>query len=395
MAEEINPLKVPIREFVGTRQASLFQTLKQPQFSGQLILTSAKQDEWVFYLYLGRILYATGGKHPVRRWLRNINIHAPHLLNQLTTLGTEIFTSPDFQECWEYDLLRMWLEEEQISRQQVTLIIRGIITEILFDLTQEMEVTFELNPSFSFTKQLVFIDADQVVVESWRNWQNWQGAKLADRSPNKSPLIRQSEQLKQRTSPKTYQIMVKLFNGKNTLRDLSIQLKQDLVQMTRLMIPYIQLGLIDLVVIPDLPLPWSYLVSKYNFDQNKATIVCISSQFNLTEQMKQLIIKENHNFISFNHPDLAISSMLANLPQFIFLDFDLRETNAYNLLSQLRKLSAFRHIPIVIMSSNVNVMERMRGKMAGSTDFLAKPINPEMLKSLIKKHLLWLDKKNK
>jgi chemotaxis family two-component system response regulator PixG len=397
MVEENSTLKISIPEFVGVKQANLFKTLKQPQFTGQLILSSARQEEWVFYLYLGRIIYATGGKHPVRRWLRNIKIFAPHLQNQLTTLGPEIFLSHDFQQCWEYDLLKMWVEQDQVSREQITRIIRGIIVEILFDLTQTMEITFELNTSLSlsFAKQLVFINADQVVVESWQQWQNWQGAKLADRSPNKSPIIRQSEELKQRTSPKTYQIMTKLFNGKNSLRDLSCQLKQDLVQMTKLMIPYIQLGLIDLITIADLPFPWSDLSSKYNLAQSKANVVCLSNQFHLIEEMKNFVTEEGYNFISFNHPSLAMSSMLANPPQFIFLDLDFREASPYELLAQLRKLPAFQQIPIVIISNNINLTERMRGKIAGATEFLPKPLKAEMVKNLIKKHLLKLDKKNR
>jgi chemotaxis family two-component system response regulator PixG len=131
-----------------------------------------------------------------------------------------------------------------------------MIIEILLDITQAMEIVFQLNASQSLSTQLLFIDADQVIVEAWEDWQKWQGAKLADRSPNDCPIIRQPDQLKQRTSEKTYMIMSKLFNGKNTLRDLSLQLNQDIMQMTRLMLPYIQLGLIDLVSIPDLPLPF-------------------------------------------------------------------------------------------------------------------------------------------
>jgi chemotaxis family two-component system response regulator PixG len=121
-----------------------------------------------------------------------------------------------------------------------------------------MEIVFQLNISQSFPIQLLFIDADQVIVEAWERWQQWQGAKLADRSPNDCPFIRQPDQLKQRTSPKTSQIMIKLFNGKNTLRDLSLELNQDITKMTRLMLPYIQLGLIDLISVSDLPIPINF-----------------------------------------------------------------------------------------------------------------------------------------
>jgi len=255
MTESSKSPKVPIREFIGTRQSNLFQTLKQPQFTGELILESARGEQWTFYLYLGRIIYATGGKHPVRRWTRNVTKYAPVLITDLATIEKSILNKDSLAKCWEYELLNYWLQKEEVTRQQLSQIIRSAIVEILFDVTQAMEIVFQLNTSQSLSTQLVFIDADQVIVEAWEDWQKWQGAKLADRFPNDCPLVRQQDQLKQKTSPKTYQIMVKLFNGKNTLRDLSLQLNQDIMQMTRLMLPYIQLGLIDLITVPDLPPP--------------------------------------------------------------------------------------------------------------------------------------------
>jgi two-component system, chemotaxis family, response regulator PixG len=255
MTESSKSPKIPIREFIGTRQSNLFQTLKQPQFTGELILASAKGEQWTFYLYLGRIIYATGGRHPVRRWIRNVSRFAPVLITYLSLVDNSISQTKAFQVCWEYELLNYWLQTQEVTRQQLSQIIRSMIVEILFDVTQSMEIVFQLNVSQSLSTQILFIDADQVIVEAWEAWQEWQGGKLADRFPNDCPLIRQPDQLKQRTSEKTYQIMMKLFNGKNTLRDLSLQLNQDIMQMTRLMLPYIQLGLIDLVSIPDLPIP--------------------------------------------------------------------------------------------------------------------------------------------
>lgn len=258
MTESSRSPKIPIREFIGTRQSNLFQTLKQPQFTGELVLGSAKGEEWTFYLYLGRIIYATGGKHPVRRWMRNVTRFAPALITDLRSVEMDKLNKDSLRKCWEYELLNYWLQKQEVTRQQLSQIIRNSIVEILFDITQSMEVVFQLNASQSLPTQLVFIDADQVIVEAWEDWQKWQGAKLADRFPNDCPLIRQPDQLKTKTSPKTFQIMMKLFNGKHTLRDLSLQLNQDIVQMTRLMLPYIQLGLIDLVPIGDVNPPINF-----------------------------------------------------------------------------------------------------------------------------------------
>jgi len=258
MTESSNAPKIPIKEFIGTRQTTLFQSLKQPQFTGELIFGSSKGEEWIFYFYLGRIIFATGGTHPVRRWIRNVARFVPILITQISSLDENVINQKSFRKFWEYELLSYWLKQEEVTRQQLSSIIKNIIIEILFDITQRMEVVFQLNSSQSLSSQLVFIDPDQVIVEAWQTWQTWQSAKLADRFPNQCPIIRQPDKLQEKTSPKTYQIMSRLFNGKNTLRDLSLQINQDLTQITRSMLPYIQLGLIDLIDVPDLSCPINF-----------------------------------------------------------------------------------------------------------------------------------------
>jgi chemotaxis family two-component system response regulator PixG len=388
MTPENNPFKVSIREFVGTRQASLFQTFKQPQFTGQLILVNSQQQEWTFYLYLGRILYATGGEHPVRRWKRNLLTFAPNLGDKLSSLDEKTKKEIVNQECWEYYLLSSWLEQGLLNRQQLSQIIRSIIVEILFDLTQSIEVTFEIKANQPLSSQLVLVDADQVIVEAWQIWQSWQGAKLADRSPNRAPIIRQPEELSKRTSEKTYGLMTKFFNGKNTLRDLSLLLKQDVAQMTRLMIPFIQLGFIDLMEVPDLSSPVAKLKgSQLNSENQKIVICCITHTVVLSEQLKKIVKELGYNFISFDNPNRAIAALLGQKPDLLFLDLDLPNINGYEFSLQLKKFSSLKNTPFIIMSENVNLMDRVRAKMSGFSEILSKPIEAQTVLSLFNKYL--------
>ena len=127
-----------IKEFIASKQTSLFQKLKEPRFTGQLILTNYEGIEWKFYLYLGRIMYATGGIHPVRRWRRNVALYFPEISYDLASLQRELAAVPnrDCNICWEYQTLCIWLDKQEIARAQVDKMIRAVISEILFDLLQ-------------------------------------------------------------------------------------------------------------------------------------------------------------------------------------------------------------------------------------------------------------------
>lgn len=52
---------VPIRGFVASKQIYLFNVLKKHQFSGELQLVNPGREQWRFYLYMGRLIYGTGG----------------------------------------------------------------------------------------------------------------------------------------------------------------------------------------------------------------------------------------------------------------------------------------------------------------------------------------------
>ena len=382
--------KIPIREFVASKQATFFQTLKQPRFTGQLILRGSKGKEWTFYLCLGRLVYATGGVHPVRRWRRNLAAYMPEMVNELGALDKILapMCASGFKICWEYDLLSLWLEQQKVTREQLAQMVRAVIVEIFFDVTQAGQITFELKVDKTPPTQLTLIDADQVIVESSKEWQSWQSAKLADRSPNSAPIIRQKEQLQSHAAPQTYEAMLKLFDGKYSLRDIAVQTKRDFIQVTRLTMPYVQWGFLELIDIPDLPTPLSGLVGNQSSDpQPLGLIACVDDSFTTCESLQKISNDIGYDFIPLNNALDALSTLLARKPDLIFLELNMPNSNGYEICSQLRKISFFYDIPIIILTENLGVLDRMRAKMSGCTDFLLKPVDRSTTLTLISKYL--------
>ncbi|EAZ92359.1 response regulator [Crocosphaera chwakensis] len=386
-----NPISIP--EFTPSRQTSFFDTLKQPRFSGQLILTNSKGEKWFFYLYLGRIMYATGGTHPVRRWRRHIARYLPEIASKLSSLQLDLASlgNQDFRLCWEYQLLCLWVEQQKISREQAARMIRSIIIEVLFDITQTMEVTCELRQDNLLSTRLVLIDADQLINEAYKQWQAWQEAKVADRSPNSAPIIRQAEELQQRTSPQVYQTLKQLLDGNQTLRDLSVRMKRDVVTVTSSLLPYVQMGLVELIAIEDLSPPVSIPTPTATVATPEVSVgplvACVDDSPLMCQTLEKILVGANYQFLGINDPLRAIAILLARKPAIIFLDLVMPNANGYEICGQLRKLSFFRNTPIIILTGNDGIVDRVRAKMVGSTDFMSKPVNPDLVLSAIRKYL--------
>ena len=382
-----------IQHFTASKQIEFFNSLKESRFSGQLVICDRQERIWVLYLYLGRIVYASGGVHPVRRWRRHIVAYCPERLAKTDELQLSLanIAQEESRISWEYQLLSLWIDRNKIGREQATKVIKATVIEILFDITQAMEVSCELIKDNLLTTRLILIDAEQVITESNRLYSAWQDAKVADRSPDLAPVIRQHQALKSKTSPQVYQNLNQLLDGKQTLRDLSIRMRRDVATVTRSLLPYIQMGLVQLVAVEYIPPPVSTPVAQKLFKTKtprRLTIACIDDSPIVCQTMESIITEAGYNFVSEMDGLRAIAVLLSRKPDLIFLDLVMPNTNGYEICSQLRKLSFFKQTPIVILTGNDGIVDRVRAKMVGSTDFLGKPAQTQQVLDTIKKYIV-------
>lgn len=378
--------------FKQSKKAQIISTFQNIQFSGQLIWTAPDDKKWTFYFCEGRILYATGGTHSVRRWARHLTTYCPHVRVDITELKHALYNinSDVFVASWEYQLFSLWIEQEKISQDQAAQLIQSVLEEVLFDLSQEEALTHQIKEYQCTSKPLVLIDEMQAIEDVQQLWQALWDAKFTGYSLNTAPIIKQPEHLKKYTSEKIYTALSQLLNGENTLRDLAVKMKRDVVQVTRLLLPYIKSGLVDLVSISDLPNPVSLNVPDLSANQvnpTKPLIACVDDSVAVCQTLDKLLTAAGYRFIGINEGLRALTSLLTSKPDLIFLDLMMPHTNGYEICSQLRKAPSFRNTPIIILTGNDGIVDQVRAKLFGATDFLSKPVDAGKVLSAISKHL--------
>ena len=388
----ISHARTHVQQFTADKQIALFESLKESRFSGQLAISDTQERTWILYLYLGRIVYASGGIHPVRRWRRHVVAYCPERLSNVEEIQLALsnIAKEESRISWEYQLISVWIDQNKISRDQATKVIKATIIEILFDITQASEIDYEPIKDNLLTTRLILIDAEQVIQHANKLYSAWQDAKVADRSPDMAPVIRQPEALRQKTSPQVYQNLSQLLDGKQTLRDLSVRMKRDVVTVTRSLLPYIQLGLVQLCAVGDISPPVSTPVAQKLFKNqtpHRITIACIDDSPSICQTMGSIVKEAGYNFVSEMDGLRAIAVLLSRKPDLIFLDLVMPNTNGYEICSQLRKLSFFKNTPIVILTGNDGIVDRVRAKMVGSTDFISKPVAEDIVLGTIDKYL--------
>jgi chemotaxis family two-component system response regulator PixG len=380
--------------------ANELKLLQRDRASGELIVVPEQQpsSSWSFYLYQGRLIYATGGNHRARRLFRAIRQHCPTAISE-----TWLRTLDNLPEPWEFHLIGQALKQSKIDSETAKALIVASVQEVLYTLIDRGQLQID----WKFSKQplhpLVLLSVDQVIHHAYDAKTKWQMAGLGHIqkmmpgfSFDFAPFLALPDQLKAMVdngtiTPPTYKVLVSLLNGQNTLWDLSFKMQRSMIAVMRSLLPLIIDGIVELKEIPDLPFPPNNQpmagepqVSK---SKSKGLIACIDDSPLIGQEMTQILNAEGYEVINIIDPLQGVSLLLKRKPDLIFLDLVMPNTNGYELCTFLRKTSTFQDIPIVILTGHDGVIDRVRAKMVGASDFLGKPADPAKVKQMLDKYL--------
>jgi len=406
----------------------------QEKFTGRLDLKVSTAQQWSLYLSYGRLVWASGSVHPTRRWRRQIIYHCPEINPNRIALK-----KIESGSCWDYHLIVLLARKRMINPQQTVLVIQGTVTEILFDILQSLTLVsaeqsvielsngsvssntietkvkkpdnFLLNaqlgvrPSMQgILPQTWMLEVEPTINQAQQVWQQWSEMDLEDVSPDLAPVLLQKSALEQQTSVATYKNLVSLINGKRTLRDIAALLKRDVLLLKRSLKPYINKQLIELVEVPDLIAPNSEDIpgkagtsnqkaqtqkSQTQKSQNKsdqALIACIDDHPQTCKIMKEVIQSAGYRFLGIQDSIKALPLLLKHKPDLIFLDLVMPIVNGYEMCAQIRRVSVFANTPVIILTAKDGIVDRVRARIVGATDFLNKPIDHQKVVATVRKY---------
>lgn len=367
-----------------------FKTCTQLQYSGKLDIKSSNKHNWTFYYRLGRIVWATGGTHPVRRWCRQMTQHCPEI--DVEQMLSRIDNTSNSH--WDYDLLSVLYQQQKIKREQVKAVVESTIAELLFDMTQQTnfaDVDCDRNQRVILEAPMSFTSPDMSIKLMEDSWNAWSSAGLGNISPDLAPVLQKPEQLQQQVSPAVYKNFLSLLNGKYTLWDLAVKMKQSILLVTRSLLPCMTQGIIELVEVPDLPLRVTTVNnSSTSVKQTAETgplVACVDDSLQVGEMLEKILIPHGIRLIKIQDAVQALPILIEHKPDLIFLDLIMPVANGYEICAQLRRISAFANIPVIILTGSDGLIDRVRAKVVGSTNFINKPVTADKVLGVVRKHL--------
>lgn len=383
------------------QQLTAFESNK---FTGYLEIKSTQEHpQWKLYFCLGRIIWSIGGSHPNRSLIRLLAQHCPQLV-----IEKNIVNNVEKFECRNYRLLTVLLESKKITEEQFTLLTKEFIKEVIFDILQlEAKESLHYIPVATSADCLLasglkfshlLVNSQAIFQLSWEQQQTWLdccGKNFKSWSPNLVPCLQDKKRLEQEVSPSVYQNFVKFIDGQHSLRDLAVKLNQDVVRLSHSLLPYLRSRLIELKEIADLPFSAIAVNSKETQKAHYAMatagrqfrIACIDDSSQILQVMKQILSQEGYLCFGINEPLQAVPKLISSPPDLIFLDIGMPILNGYEVCAQIRRISKLKETPVIMLTGNDGIVDRVRARVVGASAFLAKPIDTIKLLDTVEKFL--------
>ena len=117
-------------------------------------------------------------------------------------------------------------------------------------------------------------------------------------------------------------------------------------------------------------------------------VVLVVDDSPTVRKIVQLTLQREHMQVLTAADGLSALAAVADAsPDLILLDIMLPRMDGYNICQVIRKNPAYRDLPIIMLSGKDGLFDKMRGRLAGSSDYITKPFDSNDLVHTVKRYL--------
>jgi two-component system, chemotaxis family, response regulator PixG len=373
------------------------QKLKTSRFSGELRIQSTDLKFcFAFVFRLGRLIWSGSNVDPQKYWQRRLLKEQSDLPKEwLATISNE---QKPFESSTELAELMI---EGSIDRNQLTEALTTVASEVFFDLIQTSRTngenfTIQVASHSQQSQQeeldtessrssivLPLLEVDPLLKISIQEWQEWQSQCSANFSPNLFPVIQNHELLETIDPNSPEKAMLSQLDGTKTIRDLASHNNYPVLGLARSLLFHLQSGLIALSKAPREIQSFAAPI----VPSKGVLVACIDDSPLVYQSLKQILDANGYDCYGIQEPLTIMPKLIRNKPDFIFLDLLMPIVNGYEVCGQIRKTPSLKDIPVVILTGKDGLVDRMRSKLVGSTDFMSKPVSGDAVLKILNKYL--------
>jgi twitching motility two-component system response regulator PilH len=104
--------------------------------------------------------------------------------------------------------------------------------------------------------------------------------------------------------------------------------------------------------------------------------------------LKKALSAEGHTIIVANDGEEAERQITAERPDLVILDIIMPKVNGFQLCRSIRQNPALADLKVIMVTSMDRESDRYWGMKQGADEYLTKPVDIELLKTKVRRHLL-------
>ncbi|MDJ0707146.1 MAG: response regulator [Leptolyngbyaceae cyanobacterium MO_188.B28] len=273
-----------------------------------------------------------------------------------------------------------WQDVETFMRNQVVLILEQLLPypgTLKFNASVSMDLSYG-EDGHGFTWEQL----KQNIVQRRRVW-----ASLAPAIPSMN-VIPQRIEAAQTTITDVWvqQHLKQCADGQQSLVDIANQMGRDPLEVAHIYLHFMQMGWVAFSQDEYTP--------TFNHSANGAavakpelpTILSVDDSPVVQTMIKRSIGDRYHVLLANNAID-ALNLLNSKKIELLLLDVTMPDIDGLELCRTIRNISKFRNLPIIMLTAKDGMLNKFKGQMAGSTQYLTKPVDRQKLLEVLEKYI--------
>ena len=360
------PVQLPSTARITASPAHALRTHLAEKSSGRLIISDPKDHSmlWQVYMSKGYLHFANSAMGHQKRLSYVLKRYYPKLDISLD------------QDSTDYDLLCGCWKAGQLTLDEIRKLLLLLTQEALVQILALPQTQIQFENWSKLDPPLLTVAPEQIIVPLRPLITQWKTLWLSLGSPFQQLLIHDLSWFsKQCESDNRYvQLRPRLLNAlsqKICLYEMATMLNMNLTEVAHLLSPFVQSGSIK--VTPS-------IASEF---KARPLVVCIDDNKTVQRNVKKILEASGFEVLGILEPAKALTQLVRHKPDLILMDINMPGVDGYELCRMLRQSKLLRSIPIVMVTGRDGMIDRLRAKVAGATDYLTKPFRPEELLVLV------------
>lgn len=347
----------------------LFQKLHPLSLLAQLSSRNAtgclrvftKSTSWSIYLEEGKLTYASSSNKLFERldtYLRRLNQQIPTLNSSARVQMRMIFETKNQEKSIsqaDYQAICWLIDGDYITYPQAATLVSELAKEVLESFLTIKEGSYEFRSEHNLEDLPTFCHLDlRSLVESVQK-------RLRSRRVSQARVIPQEvSSTVQKTNAPSIEVKPLSDAEKHSSQQTDLGTRKNTLGNSNTNI-------------------------SESTEERLYTVACIDDSLTILKSIKRFLDEDKFSVVMINDPVKALMQILRSKPDLILLDVEMPNLDGYELCSLLRRHSAFKNIPIVMVTGRTGFIDRAKAKMVRASGYLTKPFTqPELLKVVFK-----------